>query len=738
MNAYLTLIKIDVRLAFRQRIVLFFSYLMPLAFFLLFAQTFKANQGGAILQVISMVTVLGIIGNGLFGAGIRAAQERELNILRRYKVAPISPLPLLVASTVTGIVVYLPFLVSMFLLANLRYGMAIPKNFGAVLLFTLLGLLAIRSLGLIVASVANSMQESGIMVQVIYMIMLFLSGATFPTAMFPTWLLSVVQFIPSTWVMTGMQGLLIKQESLAANWQAVGAMLLTTVLGLFLCVKLFRWEKEEKLRPAAKLWVVGVLLPFVALGTWQTYSKDNVRKIKVLNRDLARSRTVLIRNARIFVGDGHVIENGGVLVKGGKIAAVYDGNIPDPKDVNAEPIEAAGKTILPGLIDTHVHLGGPGGFYDDWKVYASGKVPQSNLAAYLYSGVTAVRSAGDQLDAVLEVRSFVASGEKQGAELFLVGPLFTTPGGHGTEILKNVPENFREQAQAQLTRLPKSPDEAKQQVDALKKAGVDGIKAVLEAGAGGAGFNRLDVGIFNAIAAQAHAAGLPVIVHTGDERDVEDALRAHVNGIEHGSMRRLIPDADFVEMAKQGVTYDPTLSVVEAFRDFVAGKADLINRPLVQQVAPRGLINGTKAALISPAFEGARKGLGQSGMSLDIARGNLMRAWHAGVTLVTGSDAGNPLVFHGPTVQRELELWVDAGIPTATALQAATLNAARALKADDHIGSIAKGKDATMLVVDGNPLQDIRAMEAISFVLLKGERVNRGERENGSELLKQE
>jgi imidazolonepropionase-like amidohydrolase len=83
------------------------------------------------------------------------------------------------------------------------------------------------------------------------------------------------------------------------------------------------------------------------------------------------------------------------------------------------------------------------------------------------------------------------------------------------------------------------------------------------------------------------------------------------------------------------------------------------------------------------------------------------------------------LVFHGPTVQHELQLWVDAGIPVQVALQAATLNAAKALRADARFGSIGKGKDATMLVVDGNPLQDIKATEAISFVMYKGERVDR-------------
>ena len=93
------------------------------------------------------------------------------------------------------------------------------------------------------------------------------------------------------------------------------------------------------------------------------HARTGIAKTKVLNRQLARSDTFLIRGARIFVGDGKVIENGSVLVRGGKIAEVYEGDGPDPKALNAETVEAAGKTILPGLIDVHMHLGAPGGFY---------------------------------------------------------------------------------------------------------------------------------------------------------------------------------------------------------------------------------------------------------------------------------------------------------------------------------------------------------------------------------------
>ncbi|HWE50795.1 MAG TPA: amidohydrolase family protein [Bryobacteraceae bacterium] len=718
MKAYLALIQNDIRLAFRQKVVIFFNYLMPFMFFFIFAQSFHAEQGGAILQVFTMVTVIGILGNGMMGAGMRAVQDRETNILRRYKVAPISALPMLVASTVTGLVVYMPFVIMMLILAQNKYGMQIPQHVGAMMIFILLGVVAIRSIGLILSSVVNSMAEAQILVQILYIGMLLLSGATFPLSILPDWLFTITQFIPSTHLVTGLQGIMMRNETLLDNWQATGALILTTVIGLFLSVKLFRWEKEEKIKPLAKLWILAVLLPFIALGTWQAHAKDNAAKAKILTRDFQRSRTQLIRNARIFTGDGRVIENGAVLVKAGKIAEIYDGNIPDPKAVNAEAIEAAGKTLLPGLIDTHVHLGAPGGVAAFSPNADPEKAMERELAAYLYSGVTAVRSLGDGLDISLKVRELVNSGEKQGAEFFAFGPLFTAPGGHGTEYMKNLPSSMRQQAEAQNLRMPGTPEEAKHDVDALKAVGIDGIKAILETGAGAATFKSLDPRILDAIAGAAKADGLPITVHTGDARDVEEALNAHVNGIEHGSLRERIPDEDFARMAKDGVTYDPTLSVGEALVKYAAGDPDLLNRSLVQQVVPKEMLAATRKSL------GTQKAPLELA-NMEVARDNLLRAFKAGVTLVTGSDAGNMLVFHGPTVQHEVMLWVQAGIPVDAALRAATLNAAKALRADQRFGSITKGKDATLLAVDGNPLQDIKVLESISFVMFKGERVAR-------------
>src|SRR5215831_12343261 len=253
MKPYLALIRNDIRLAFRQRMVIFFNYLMPFAFFFIFAQSAHAEQGGAILEVVTMVLVIGILGNGLFGAGMRAVQDRETNVLRRYKVAPISPLPLLVASTVTGLVIYLPLVLIILTLAHSRYAMPIPTNLGTLLIFVVLGVIAMRSIGLIIASVVNSMQESNILVQIVYLAMLFLSGTTFPVALFPTWLAIVSQFIPATHLVSGLQNILIQHESLATNWQAVCALILTSVIGLLLGVRLFRWEKDEKMKSSAKL-----------------------------------------------------------------------------------------------------------------------------------------------------------------------------------------------------------------------------------------------------------------------------------------------------------------------------------------------------------------------------------------------------------------------------------------------------------------------------------------------------
>ena len=725
MKAYFALFRSNLQLTMRDRSVIFFNYLFPLIFFFAFAELFHAGTGMGIAYFVGTVLTMGILGNGLWGAGMRSVQDREANILRRFKVTPISPLPILVAAMVSGWVLYLPAVVLLLGLAHFLYAMPLPPNWISLLVMVTLGVCAVRAIGLILAAVTNTMQEAMIYIQLLYMPMLFLSGATVPAAMLPNWAQTLGEFLPAAYLVTGFQGIFFHNQTIFDNLPAVGALLLSIIVGTFLAMQLFRWEKEEKLPPRNKLWVLAVMAPFLVMGGYRAYSREHIAVNKAMFRDMLRTDQFLIRNARVFVGDGKVIENGSVLVRAGKIEAVYEGAPPDPEKLRVDAVEGAGKTLLPGLIDAHVHLGGPAGISESTQDFDVEKAMQRADAALLYSGVTAARSVGDGLDASLAVRHAADIGSRLGAELFACGPMFTAEKGHGAEFLQQVPEAFRETVKSQLVRTPKTPDEARRQVRELKARGVHGIKAILEAGWGdGMLFDRLDLLLVRSIAEEAHAQHLPLAVHTGDARDVTDAVDVGAASVEHGSWRDDLPDPLLERMAQQGVFLDPTLGVAEAYAQYFGGKSDALSNSLAQQVLPAGMLKGTREFLASGKAANAERAA-LFAQALAQGQANLLRAWHAGVPLAMGTDAGNPLVFHGPSMHHELELWVKAGIPAAAALQAATSNAAKLLGAGNRIGAIRKGMEADLLLVDGNPLEDITATQRISLVVSRGERVRR-------------
>jgi imidazolonepropionase-like amidohydrolase/ABC-type multidrug transport system permease subunit len=725
LRPYLALFRNNMRLTLRDRGVLFFNYLFPLIFFFTFTEVFRTGAGSGVAYFVSTVLTMGILGNGLWGAGMRSVQEREANILRRFRVTPISPLPILVAAMVSGWLLYLPVLIVVVALAHFLYAMPLPANGLSLFLMASLGVCSFRAIGCILAAVTNTMQEANIAIQLLYLPMLFLSGATVPAAMLPDWAQTVAQFLPASYLVSGFQGIFFRGENLRANAASVGALLLTLVVGMFLAVQLFRWEKEERIPPRNRLWVLAVLAPFVVMGCYQAFTREHLGNNQALFRQLQRSEQFLIRNVRIWPGDGSVIENGSVLVKDGKIAALFEGGGPDPEKLKAEVVEGAGKTLLPGLIDVHVHLGSPGGISTAAEDYSAEKTMPHSAAALLYSGVTAARSVGDGLDQSLRLRDDINQGARLGAQIFTYGPMFTTVGGHGTEYLENLPAAIRESVKAQTVRTPKTPEEARQQVRDLRKRGIDGVKTILEAGWGdGMLFDRLDILVARSVSEEANALHLPVATHTGDARDVYDAVDIGASSIEHGSWRDEIPDQLLDKMAQQGIFLDPTLGVAEAYSQFFAGKSDALSRSLVQQVVSARILGGTRNFVLSgKGADAARADLFQH--AFEQGRTNLLRAWHAGVPLVMGTDSGNPLVFHGPALHHELQLWVRAGIPIPVALQAATVNAAKLLRAQDHIGAIRQGFDADLLLVDGNPLEDIAATERISLVVFKGERVRR-------------
>src|SRR5579862_2615954 len=155
MRAYLAQIRMNLRLTFRDRSVLFFNYIFPLIFFFIFGQLMHAERGGAVFQIVNMSLSLGVLASGLFGSGMRMVMEREQNILRRFKVAPISPGPILVAQLVSGLVHFLPVVFLTVVLARVIYGTPPLSHPFSLYIFVLLGLIAFRGIGSIVGAVAN-------------------------------------------------------------------------------------------------------------------------------------------------------------------------------------------------------------------------------------------------------------------------------------------------------------------------------------------------------------------------------------------------------------------------------------------------------------------------------------------------------------------------------------------------------------------------------------------------------
>lgn len=576
LKAYFAYLKFTLLLTSRDRVVLFFNYLMPLLFFIAFGEGLGAGTSpGAMSQVVSMVIIFGVLGTGFFGGGIRATMDREAGILRRFKVAPITPAPILAASLVTGWAVFMPSVFLFLLLARWRYGWEGPPNLGSLLVIVTAGVLAFRSIGLIIASVVNSMQESQIIAQLLYMPLLLLSGATVPLNILPAWLQKVAQFLPATHLYLGTQGILVRGETAWENRSALGAMLLATAAGFLVSLKLFRWEKDEKVRPAAKLWIAGVLLPFLAIGAWQFRDQQNERKMKILERQTRRSQSWLIRDARIFRGDGAVVERGAVLVRNGRIERVFDGSAPSPKELRAEPLDAGGRTLLPALIDSGVILqaGRPG------EAIAEDRI----LASYLYCGVGAIAAEPDARGGLLALKRRVDEGELLGPEIFA-------------------------------------------------------------------------------------ASGLAAFSLT--------ALQA------------------------------------------AAGDASILSDDLAQQFYPAGWLQRL-AALASQrpkqpeAFRAAQE--------------QLRAMWRNGELPAPSGAAAGWLGLHGPALVHELALWVDSGVPAAAALEAATGRAAARLGAAGRLGCVREGCEATLLLVDGNPLEDVSALRRIHSVFARGERIARGE-----------
>jgi ABC-2 type transport system permease protein len=274
------------RLAMRNRAFFFFSLVMPLIFLfgaVLFIGKGKREWVGYVLGAILTTTVMG----SFWGLSVQLVTFREQGILRRFRLAPLGAGSMLASSILSNYFMALPVVIFEILVCRLALHMQSWGNLWAIFILVTIGSATFSAMGLIVASVTNTMQETQMINNLIWMAFLFLSGATIPLAFFPGWLQRVALFIPAQYLATGL-------ESAGAKMATGYEVLEDTValaLGLFVAFEvsrqLFRWEPEAKVPRKAKLWVLAVLVPFLLFGTWESATGRQLHHVNQNFRELS-------------------------------------------------------------------------------------------------------------------------------------------------------------------------------------------------------------------------------------------------------------------------------------------------------------------------------------------------------------------------------------------------------------------------------------------------------------------
>jgi enamidase len=355
-------------------------------------------------------------------------------------------------------------------------------------------------------------------------------------------------------------------------------------------------------------------------------------------------------------------------------------------------VDLRGLTVMPGLVDCHLHLGG---LTRDQPGKAIGKVSFIDMASFFWdyfrnyahrrrlaieNGVTTIRSAGDHYPHIIKLRDKIAAGKLVGPRIFAPGPTITAPGGHPAGTIYKGNRYIIKNATREIAEV----SSAREEVRRLVEGGVDCIKAIYSDS------NpmdithkvpRLSLDVLEVLADEAHQYNLRLMVHTGSPKETVDAIKAGADSIEHG----ILPGGDSTEfeddlvkmMLDKGTFFVPTLAIAWANKD-----------------AYPDLFAGLKTTL---------------------------RKLHdAGVNMAAGTDSGTPGVVIGKGLHKELELMVEAGISPMEAITAGTRNAADNLGKANELGTIEPRKLADIIAVSGDPLKDIRDTREIKLVIKDG------------------
>ncbi len=392
----------------------------------------------------------------------------------------------------------------------------------------------------------------------------------------------------------------------------------------------------------------------------------------------AHASTTLFQDVRVFDGKA-AHEHRSVLVVDGTIAnADFRGSAP----AGARIVDGKGRTLLPGLIDSHVHA-------------------FRKLEMPLVFGVTTEIDMFTDVSVMQKIAKDMADGSnRDGADVFSAGTLVTAPGGHGTEYPIKIPT---------LTRA----DDAQAFVDARIAEGSYFIKIVMEEGWGTTRFNTLDRKTVRAVIDAAHRRGKLAVVHITTLANARAALEEGADGLAHLFPGDAISAADAQALARlaqaRGAFVIPTMSVLSSMAGI---RPEVLDDPALNVLLDkdeRAMLGGVYGVKPAPARMNAPKAV-------------VAALRQAGVPILAGTDAGNGGTDYGVSLHQELKALVDSGLSPREALAAATCVPAERFRLGKR-GQISNGYKADLLLVDGNPLADITATRHIVEVWKDGESV---------------
>jgi len=431
---------------------------------------------------------------------------------------------------------------------------------------------------------------------------------------------------------------------------------------------------------------------FLAAAVWPSYAEVTA---------LAHA-TVIDGTGRPALGDTTILIEGGTIRAVGAAARV---KIP----AGASVVDLAGKFVIPGIINLHAHVGLTKGLIADASNHTRANI-ESDLRTYALYGVTTAVSLGHDSELMISVRDEQRRGTFSGARVFTAGTGFSVKGGYPLAIAPFVKGLAFEVADAA---------EAAAYVDSLAKMRVDVVKMWVDDNRGR--LPKLTPTIWRAAIQRAHRHGLKVFAHLWDLEDAWVLTRDGIDVIAH-SIRDKEVDADLIAaLKKQNVTAVGTISRERSLFAYASGP-EWLDDPFFTKCTTPEVIRELKSGAFRKKQASDTAALDLHRRAFDMDMRNLKRLADGGVRIGFGTDSGQPGRFPGFFEHWEMELMVQAGLTPMQVIQSFSRNAAEALGAAS-LGTIEPGKAADLVVLDRDPLRDIRNTRAIHAVYLGGKRL---------------